>query len=178
MEAGVHFVFELLKIAILSTIYSTVIFLAITALKPKIIKNSKRFWRKCLFTIYGSLFVFMFTYWGDHGLGDSYYIPIPHYKTVNQGDETAYIENSKANQLEIKRFSYDNKYLYAEIADKNQINDDYIVWNLQTDEWKTYSTNSFLILSKTSKTASPKYFKDFDTHYDNYWSGWRFWLLP
>lgn len=178
MAAGVHFIFELLKIGVLSATYGTVVFFIIKLIRPGVIKNNKHFWSRCLWAVYVVLFVFMFTYWGNHGLGDSYYIPIGHYKVVDQGDETAYIENAKTNQLEIGKFSYDDRYLYAEIANKNQINNDYVVWNLQTDRWQTYSANSYLALSKANKTISPANFKNFNDYYDEYWSRWRFWLLP
>ena len=134
MAAGGHFIFELLKISMLSTVYGTIVFFIIRIIKGSQIKSTRQLWKKCFSTIYLILFVFMFTYWGDHGLGDDSNIPISHYKSVYQSDETAYIENKKGAQVEIGKFSYNNKYLYAEIADTAEIKGDYLVWDLQTGE--------------------------------------------
>jgi len=178
MAVGIHFLFELLKISILSAVYGTIVFFIVRGVKRAEIKNTRQLWKKCFSTVYLILFVFMFTYWGDHGLGDDSKIPISHYKSVYQSDETAYIENKKGTQVEIGKFSYNDKYLYAEISDTAQIKGDYLVWDLQTDEWKPYPAKTYLALSETNQAVSSGIFKDFLYFYNGYWSGWRFWLLP
>lgn len=115
--------------------------------KEKTISN-KSIWKRCFAIMYAALFVFMFTYWGDHGLGDDSYVPIPHHRCINQSDETAFIEDNHRKQVDIGKFSYNDNFLYAGIADKLQIDGDYIVWNLRTDEWRPYFANNYLNLSK------------------------------
>ncbi len=178
MAAGGHFLFELIKIGILSAAYGTIVFFILRTIRWKNIKNVRQLWERCFWAVCLLLFVFMFTYWGDHGLGDDSYIPIHHYRTVNQSDETAYIENKRGQQIDVGKFTYNDRNLFAEIADKRQIDGDYLIWDLQKNEWKAYNAGDYITTTKSQPTASPANFKDFSYYYDNYWSGWRFWLLP
>ena len=75
-----HFIFELIKISILGCIYASltlVAFKIIGRYKPdswfaKASRKKLRLWFLSGLIISVGLFGFMFTYWGDHGLGDSY----------------------------------------------------------------------------------------------------------
>ena len=81
-----HFIFELVKISILGCIYATltlVTFKIIGRFKPEswfdIVSRKKlRLWFLSGLIASFGLFGFMFTYWGDHGLGDWARIPIGH----------------------------------------------------------------------------------------------------
>lgn len=178
MAAGGHFLFELIKISLLSAVYGTIVFFIIWLIRRNKIKSRKHLYRYCFTIVYCVLFVFMFTYWGDHGFGDDSIIPISNHQTVNESDETAYIEISRKNQIEIGKFNYDDKFLYAEVANKAQINGDYMIWDLQTDQGKIYTAVTYLAMSKSGHAVSPARFKDFFYFYNRYWNGWRFWLLP
>jgi hypothetical protein len=111
----------------------------------------------------------MFTYWGDHGLGDEAYIPIGHDKTVNQIDGAEnYLEKKSGEQLSIKDFAFDKDYLYTELQDDPKYN--YAIWDLKTDQWRFY-INQFDLEKAIGKTIA---FEDFWIYYNNYWNGWRF----
>lgn len=185
MEALFHFLFVLIKISILGCIYATltlIIFRIIGYYKSdswfsKVSKKKFRFWVISGFVISVSLFFFMFTYFGDHGLGDSAKVPIGHFKVVNQINGTdAYIKNSKDQYLGISKFTFDHQNLYAKT--KNGFNNedgDYVVWDLKTDNWTFYQTESDYL---KSGHPTPDGFQDFRTAYEKHWHGWRFFLLP
>lgn len=176
-----HFLFELIKIGLLSSLYATTV-LAIILLTSKIIPTQKlselmtkkrKFWILIMRVVYAVLFVFMFTYWGNHGLGDEAILPIGNFKIVVQSDGNYnYIENNKGRQLNIKNFAFDDRNLYAETSDT--IKGDYVCWNLHTNEWKFYNNQAAL----NNKSQKLVLLQAFGTYYNSYWNGWRFWLLP
>ena len=185
MAAGFHFFFELFKIAVLSSVYALVILL-LAILTEKLIKtdhinnllkSKSKFWEKSFNIIYVLLFIFMFTYWGDHGLGDDAYLPVGHFQVVNQSDGMyAYVEDKHGDQLNIANFAYDGNKLYAE-SGKNmfgKIPGDYLVWDLKNNSWKFYTKSEY----SNTKYPAPNTYLSFNDHYNNYWNGWRFWLLP
>lgn len=189
MEVLFHFIFELIKISILGTIYATLTYLTILIIgkfKPESwfgqVSNKKlKLWFLSGLIISVGLFVFMLTYWGDHGLGDSTRVPIGHFKAVKGiNSNNAYIEKEKYNQLEIKSFAYDNDNLYAETQrDFNGEKGDFVVWNLRTDEWTFYENKEeYLTVAENHNYPKPEEFQNFFEHYNRHWNGWRFWLLP
>lgn len=189
MEVLFHFVFELIKISILGCIYATltlITFKVIGHYKPdswfdRVSKKKLRLWFLSGLFISVGLFFFMFTYFGDHGLGDSARVPVGHFKVVRQINGTdAYLQNSKGDQLGITNFTFDNENLYAETQkDFNAENGDYIVWNLRTDSWTYYKTkDDYLIVAKEKNYPTPESFQDFFEVYKRHWHGWRFWTLP
>jgi hypothetical protein len=117
MDVLFHFIFELIKISILGCIYATLTLLTFKIIghyKPdswfdKVSKKKLRLWFLSGLVISVGLFFFMFTYFGDHGLGDSAKVPIGHFKVARQinGIDT-YLQNSKGDQLGIKNFTFDN----------------------------------------------------------------------
>lgn len=187
MAAMGHFIFELIKIAILASIYAAIILLAfriVGEVNPdswanKISANKKNFWIWSGRIISAALFVFMFSYWGDHGLGDDSYVPIGYFKTVNQSDDMAYIE-SKGKQFNIGDFALSGNKLYAkaERSTDNQDNE-YIIWNFKNNNWIFYKTEiDYLLAAKANNYPLPNEFKKFYYYYKDYWGGCRFWLLP
>lgn len=185
-------IFEFVKIEILSCVYATVVFLifkAISYYKPgswfdNVFKKKVRLWFLNGFFASAGLFVFMFTYWGDHGLGDNERIPIGHWKQIQQVDGVyCYMQRTKnnyENQIDISIFTITANFICAKT--EKQFQDypgEYFVYNLKNNdviflknesEYNTYANVNKLPLSNT--------FKDFDYHYNHYWNGWRFWLLP
>lgn len=184
MAAGFHFIFELLKTGILSSIYSLIILLLAIVIEKLIrvdyitnlLKSKFKFWETLFKIIYVLLFIFMFTYWGDHGLGDDSYLPVGHFGVVYQSDEYDYLEDQHGTQMNIHNFTYDANNLYAE-AGKNmfgKVAGDYLVWELKNNAWKFYTKDQYL----NSKYPLPNTFLSFNDQYNKYWNGWRFWLLP
>jgi hypothetical protein len=189
MEVVFHFIFELVKIAILSSIYAILILLIfriISYCKPdswfdRSTKNKPKFWFLSGFIISLGLFFYMFTYFGDHGLGDSASVPIGHFKVVRQANGVdSYIQTSQGDPLGILNFTFDNNRLYAETQRENsEKKGDYVVWNLQNDSWAFYKTKTdYLIAVEQNNYPPPEQFKEFWYYYKLHWHGWRFWLLP
>jgi hypothetical protein len=185
----IHFIFELIKISILSIVYAILIlyiFKAIARHNPKswfgrIIEKRLIVFFTSMFIISIALFNYLFTYEGNHGLGDSARIPIGCSKEVNNIDgSTTYIRNSKGKELWIGRFTYDEDYLYAEtVGGENSLVDGYVVWNLKTDSLTNF--NDFPEYARSvdqNNYPSPEKFEEFSEMYSQYWHGWRFWLLP
>ena len=186
MEVLFHFIFELIKISILGSIYATLTLLTfkiVSRYKPdswfgRVTKQKLKFWWLSGFIISAGLFFYMFTYFGDHGLGDSASVPVGHFKVVRYG-AGSYIQNSKGNQLGIDKFMFDNNNLYAETGAFNRKEGDYVVWNLKNDSWTFYKTETdYLIYAKQNNYPTPDNFEEFWTFYKRHWHGWRFWLLP
>lgn len=189
MEVLFHFIFELIKISILGCIYATltlVTFKIIGRYTPdswfdRISKKKVRLWLLSGLIISVGLFLFMFTYFGDHGLGDSARVPVGHFKVVRQinGSDT-FLQNSKGDQLGIRNFTFDHNNLYAEIQTEfNGEQGDYVVWNLQADTWTYYRTkDEYLDAAKQHNYPTPDNFEEFWEFYKRHWHGWRFWLLP
>jgi hypothetical protein len=187
MEVLFHLIFELIKISILGCIYATLTLLTFKIIghyKPdswfdKVSKKKLRLWFLSGLVISVGLFFFMFTYFGDHGLGDSAKVPIGHFKVVRHGIDT-YLQNSKGDQLGIKNFTFDKDNLYAETQGEfNGKNGDYVIWNLRTDSWTYYKTkDDYLSVAKHKNYPTPENFEDFFKHYKRHWHGCRFFLLP
>ncbi|MBA3829405.1 MAG: hypothetical protein H0X33_10755 [Taibaiella sp.] len=185
MEVLFHLIFEIVKIAILACIYSTLLLIAYRMISHSTFSTSNnksfghgfRFWLVIAFIISLGFFFFMFTYYGDHGLGDSSRIPIGYFKDVKQIDGyQTYIENQQGKQLDIQKFTVNNNKLYAQLTNDNTGKYFYAIWNLKTDKWTLYRTEKDYLLAQN--VPLPGTFKDFDKHYTQYWNGWRFWLLP
>lgn len=188
MESLFHLVFEIIKISLLSSVYAAFIVLILkltqayssNAWLNKVSRNRVKFWFYTMLFISVALFVFMFTYYGDHGLGDSSRLPIGHGKEVKQINGTdTFIENEDGGQLGITTFSFDNSFLYAEIQKQSDEENRYVVWNLSTDDWLFYKTKGDYVKAVTDKSYIPlDKFEDFTAFYRAYWGGWRFILLP
>ncbi|MES2766600.1 MAG: hypothetical protein V4642_12070 [Bacteroidota bacterium] len=187
MEVLFHFVFELVKIAILGCFYATltlVLFATLAYYQPrsladKVSQKPSRLWWVSGLIISVALFFFMFTYWGNHGLGDIARIPIGNFKTVGQINGTStYIEKDNGKSVGVESFAVNDNKLFAELDDYSE-KGSYVIWNLETDKWYFYQTrNEYLKLAKRKNYPLPDTFKDFQQHYSDYWHGWRFFLLP
>lgn len=120
MEALAHLVFEFFKIGFLSALYSLnflIIFILLSKKHYKLKSVKKiRVWLISFVTIYFILFLFMFSHYGNHGLGDSARLPLPFKKSINEinGNQT-YIEDREHNiySLSIDKFIVNNSYVYG-----------------------------------------------------------------
>ena len=187
MEVLFHFIFELIKISILASIYATLVIITIKLIghfKPsswftRVLKNGRRLWINSGLIVSIGLFIYMFTYFGDHGLGDSSKVPVGHFKVVKYGSYS-YLQNNSGEQVGISNFTFDSHRLYAQVHDwYGKQNGKFIIWDLQTDEWTFFKTEeNYIEETQNRGYPLPDKFEDFGNHYSRYWNGWRFWLLP
>lgn len=191
MEALFHFITQIVKIVILSALYATlvlVVFLLVGKLNPssyfsrKLSNKKKKWWVSGLFISIG-LTIFSFTYWGDHGLGDSARIPIGHFKEVSEINGTqSYIEpgDYKYGVLMLHSFSKSNSHLVGKTEISPVDNPKtFFSWDLAADEVVFFDSekeyNSFASEYKLPEISE---FKSFGENYQDYWGGLKFWLLP
>lgn len=188
MEVLIHLVIELAKISILGCIYATLILIII-----KIIANNKpnswfgrlsrkklRLWCLSGLFISGGLFFFMFTHFGDHGLGDSARIPVGHWRAIQEVNGTqAYLQDDDISALEIESFIITDDYVYGLAINSNENYEGrYFVYDLINNNVKTFTEKrdfaNFLV--EHNLDSQPNY-KDFSYYYKEHWNGWRLWLL-
>jgi hypothetical protein len=187
MEVTFHFIFALIKIPILGTIYGTLIFatiLLIGIVEPeswyaKVSAKKFKLWFKSGLIVSVGLFLFMLSYWGNHGLGDNSRLPIGHFQLVTHSTFTT-IGKGKLDNPVILNFEYGDDNLYAKLnKGLNRDKMEYVVWDLRSDDLAFYKTKEYYLkVGKQYNYISPEEFKSFHTHYNMYWHGWRFWLLP
>ncbi|MCX6180421.1 MAG: hypothetical protein NT150_00645 [Bacteroidetes bacterium] len=186
MFAIAHLIFMLLKIAILAVAYATIVLIVLYILsKTTKLKLAEKWMQSKFLTWWLTglifsivLFFYAFSYWGNHGLGDSSCIPVGYGQTIYCGDGvyTYFYENPDGSsyQRHINNFSISDEYLCAE-QDKNK----YVVFNLETSQTTELQNKEeyekFAIKNNLPATTD---FKEFYFHYNNYWNGWRFYLLP
>ena len=113
-----HFVFEIVKIAILAFIYSGIIFLFLLMFKKPVKGKSSFNWRRFLLVfkiIAGLLLVFSFTYYGNHGFGDEELIPLGHGEKMRAGDDVTYFESkdNKSGRININTYQVQDDILCA-----------------------------------------------------------------
>lgn len=185
-----HLIFELIKISILSSIYACLIILVfkiIANYKPnswfeKVSHKKFKLWFMSSFCIFNFLFIFMFSYFGDHGLGDSARIPVGHGRAIQEVDGMqAYIQDEgPISMIEIDRFKIAENFVYGFISKGNEnYEGSFFVYNLENNSVKTFEKeNDYInLLKKENLDYNPEY-NDFSYYYNHYWNGWRFWLLP
>lgn len=191
MEFTLHFIFELIKICILGSLYATltlIIFLIIGVFKRGFWINEG--WKPKLglwfgsgFIISVSLFLFMFTHYGDHGLGDSARIPLNHGREIllTDGIET-YIQDydNGISMLEVEGFYITDDFVYGLISDTDMnYHSYYFIYDLKQNLIESFDIRMDFEnrLKELGLNANVKY-RSFGYYYYKYWSGWRFWLLP
>jgi len=193
MEVFFHFIFQLIKIGILASIYSFIligILLIIGKFKPtdfiKKVKADKKKYRFYLgFLISIGLFIFSFTYWGNHGLGDGPMIPIGHYKTIENTDwtEYGYLKGHRTNDgidIETTQFKVTDDKLCGNLKSWfYEFENTYFVLDLKTNEMTEFKTESeFNEYAENNKLPNSDELLSFEENYRNHWSGIRFLLLP
>ncbi|HTD97872.1 MAG TPA: hypothetical protein VK668_01230 [Mucilaginibacter sp.] len=171
-----HFGFELIKMAIQAAVYSFIIY-SLVFIYTEINKSSrlKQFKFAGIFlSTYGLLFVFSFTYYGNHGLGDEALIPLGHWETMNSGDGYAYFTASgTSEQLAVDSFLVKNDTLCAASAKV------FFIYPLQSGVMKKFGSkylyNKYALAHHLPQAHQ---LKTLWVQYHEYWSGWRFWMLP
>ncbi|WP_298903801.1 hypothetical protein [uncultured Psychroserpens sp.] len=191
MEALFHFIFQLFKIAILASIYASILIGIIliigkfkkTEFLKRVKSEKKKYWFSFGFLISIGLLIFSFTYWGNHGLGDSARIPIGNFKEVGETNGIdAYIEphNYQYGAMNVNSFIKSDNYLVGktEVSPVDRPKP-FFSWDLSKDEIIFYDSekeyNAFADKNRLPKISE---FKTFRESYREYWSGIRFLLLP
>ena len=193
MEVLIHFVFQLIKIGILAIIYASIligILLIIGKFKKteylEGIKSEKiKSWFSFGLLISIGLFIFSFTYWGNHGLGDGPIIPIGHWETIENTNWTEYgylqeQKTSDGNEIETTKFKVTNHKLCGNLKSSFYNYDNlYFILNLKTDEITEFKTESeFNEYAKNNELPKSNELLTFGENYRNHWNGIRSLILP
>jgi hypothetical protein len=177
MTALLHFLLVVIKSSILGFLYTPVAwFLWVLILKAR--KKYTGFkWYK-IFLVYKVvtvlLIIFSFTYYGNHGLGDDSRIPLGYGEAMKESDTFAYfVPKGKSEQINVQTFLLKDDNLCM------SVDSGYKVYNLKTKAFINFSDEPmYNMLAVAKDLPLSRHLKDFRSQYDDYWSGWRFWLLP
>ncbi len=194
MEVLVHFVFELIKISILGSIYASLVlvtFILIGRKYPdswfsKVSRKKLRLWFLSGLTISIGLFFYMFTYWGNHGLGDGPQIPIGNGEIISNTDwvENCYLldgNDGHGNGIDIAKFLVSDNKLCAKFDGETFYNykNEYFILDLTTKKMKEFETEiEYNQFAKTNNLPLSSQLQSFSDNYSDHWHGWRFVLLP
>ena len=182
MEVLYHFVFVLIKVALLSCLYGALFLIIIRIINKGRNHSSLKTWGILSVSSFVLLFVFMNTYWGDHGLGDSTRIPVGYGQEIKQiNGVTTYIQpgNYTYDMLDIESFTQvDNLICGKTLISAVDRPEPYFAWNLSKNNVQFFKNkkvyNEFV---KNHSYPIETEFKSFHHHYNRFWGGWRFWLL-
>ncbi|WP_339839858.1 hypothetical protein [uncultured Flavobacterium sp.] len=189
MESLGHFIFELLKIAVLAYIYSSILYF----IYNHIPKNKKPVWvekwlksKKILWlSISILLLLYMFTPFGNHGLGDSARIPISFTKEISNINWTKYgklngIKTSDENEIELTHFKIKNNTLCGNLSSNfYDFENNYFIYDIDSDKITEFENeNDYNNFAQKNKLPKSSELKSFEENYRDYWSGWRLFLLP
>jgi energy-coupling factor transporter transmembrane protein EcfT len=193
MEVLFHFIFQLIKIGILASVYSFIligILLIVGKFKPndylkRVKSEKKKYWFSFGFLISIGLFIFSFTYWGNHGLGDGPMIPIGHWETIENTNWTEYgylkrQKTSDGNDIETTQFKVVDDKLCGNLKSWfYDFKNSYFVLDLKTGKMTEFKTESeFNEYAENNKLPKSNELLSFEQNYRNHWSGIRFLLLP
>ena len=193
MAALFHLIFQLVKISLLASLYA-LIAVGLISIIPEAWKISfvttvksekKKHWFLFGAIISILLFLFSFTYFGDHGLGDSARIPIGNWETIENINWTEYgtlknRETGKGNQIITTKFKVSNNVLCGNLESHfYDYSNNYFCFNLKTKELKEYRTESeFNTYVRQNNLPSTSELQRFRQNYSDYWHGIRFVFLP
>lgn len=189
MEVLGHFIFELIKITILGFIYSLILYYLL-----KIISNTAKWsWpenfkiSRFYLWIFISFFLlcYMFTPFGDHGLGDSARIPISYTKEINNVNWTEFarindVKSSDENEIEMTNFKITDNIVCGNLKSSfYTYNNSFFIYNIDLEKLIKFSSQKEYNFFAT-KNNYPKSNEliSFEENYRNYWIGCRFFLLP
>jgi len=192
MEVLIHLIFELIKISILGSLYATLLIYTLKLIskhKPnswidKILIMKRRIWFIIGFIVSISLFIFLFSYWGNHELGDSARIPIGYEKEILNTNWTKYanfngVKSQEGNAIYTTKFKIDDNKLCGNYeSDFYDYKNSYFVYNLKLKTLTEFN-NEIEYNNYADKNELPQANEllSFEDNYGKYWYGWRFWLL-
>jgi hypothetical protein len=190
---------RIIKIVILSTVYTTVLFLVLIAVfkksKNEWLKNRMnhkvRNWLLLHFLISLSLFVFSFSYWQNTGLGDAPQLPIGYGQIIYSPDFawTEFypdLEKTELNkdELQIGNFKVKNNFLCAEVSHRTTYspNFDFIIYDLSKKTFVSFTNETdYTDFAKSHHLPLKAELYDFRKHFGEYFNNkpeWQKWLLP
>lgn len=185
-----QFIFSIFKIMVLGYIYSYLTILTFKYLSKqnsdnwfsKVLNHFPKFKIICRLIYSLGLFIFMFTHWGDHGLGDRSRIPLSYGREIGNIDGTnTYIPNTinRRSDINIGNFAVTNDIICGEvIGDTIDYAGKYFVFDIKTNEigfLKDRKQFDKYALENNLPTADK--FNDFFYHYSKYWNTWRFFVF-
>ncbi|MES2139584.1 MAG: hypothetical protein V4511_07730 [Bacteroidota bacterium] len=192
MEVIIHLILVLIKIAILGSIYATLALLTfklIGRLRPnswfdKVSKKKLRLWLVGGLLSSSALLIFMFTYWGNHGLGDGPQIPISNGEIITNTnwEDVCYLNlpNDKRQGFEIEKYFVINNKLCGKIDTNSFYEYEYqfFIFDLITKKTQEFKTeNQYNLFAKTNGIITADKLQRFRENYRSYWGGWRAWFL-
>jgi len=191
MEVAGHLIFQIVKITILSSIYASIIVLGYTViLKIKQQDKSRKkkkilLWFVSAYMLGMSLFIFMLSHWGDHGLGDSARIPLKNrlaIENINWSDY-GFIQGIKSQQEDVLRtssFNIDGHELVGNLCKKgSKCGNRYFSYSYKNKTLLEFDSQlEYSIYASSKKLPSTNEFLTFEENYKKYWYEWRFWFLP
>jgi hypothetical protein len=193
MGALFHFIFQLFKIAILSAFYALIL-ITIVIILEKFIKNKflrrvatdkKTYLKYFAVPIAIFLFIFSFTYWGNHGLGDSARIPVGHGQVISNINWTAYgildgQETGAGNQIETTRFKVSNGMVSGNLDSWfHAYGNKYFVLDLETNKLTEFvSATDFDRHAEQHNLPKSHELLSYQQNYSAHWHGIRMLLLP
>ncbi|WP_406825312.1 hypothetical protein [Pedobacter sp. KACC 23697] len=92
----------------------------------------------------------------------------------------SHIEPKNKGVIYINEFIITDDYVYGKLDKYNiDLNQNYFVYDLKSNAIQLFdqaTSFKYFLTSKNLDQESP--YQTFDDHYNRYWNGWRFWLLP
>ncbi|MEZ5043284.1 MAG: hypothetical protein R2828_25535 [Saprospiraceae bacterium] len=196
MEALIHLFIEIIKITIFTIVYSFIIVKLLEVISKKKPRSRLSFYlnNKIIIralralisiVIFIGLFIWMFSFWGNHGFGDSARIPVGNKIAVENINwtEYGYIKKeqiSNAVNIETTRFKITgNKILGNFDSDFYTYQNKYFIFNTENKSMLEFKTvKEFDLYTEKNNLPSSDELLSFRANYESYWHGWRFWLLP
>jgi len=170
------FAIEILKIAIQTALYSLLIYSVYFAFRE--VQSKRKFIRVRYWLIYSCVYclmiIYSFTYFGNHGLGDQSYLPLGHQQSMYATDGYAFFTFKDTSQtISVDSFLVKNDSVCMESANT------YYVYDLRSELLKKFeNSNAYERYALSHSLPLINRFKKFYELYNDYWNGWRFWVLP
>lgn len=171
-----HFAFELFKIAVLTAVYSLLIYSVYFAFRE--IEGKRKFIKLRYWLIYACVYsiltIYSFTYFGNHGFGDESYLPVGNYQAMYATDGYAFFTfKDTSRTISVDSFLVKNDSICMASANT------YYVYNLRSDTMTKFEDkNMYERYALDHSLPLINRFKKFYELYNDYWNGWRFWVLP
>ena len=190
---------RIIKIIILSTVYTTLIFLILMLIQRKIknkwlenrMKRKIRNWLLIHFLVSLGLFAFSFSYWQDTGLGEAPQLPIGYGQVIYSPDYawTEFypdLEKTELNEDELKigNFKIKDNFLCAEVSHQNteSPNFNFIIYDLAKKTFITFTNETdYTVFVTKNKLPLKSELYNFNKHLGEYFENkpkWQKWLLP
>ncbi|RZK29077.1 MAG: hypothetical protein EOO63_09825 [Hymenobacter sp.] len=140
--------------------------------------DRRNFWQRSFIVAYAGLFLFSFTYWGDHGLGDSARLPIGHGEEIVEiNSMAAYFEASVPITLPTDAPIVDRFRVASDVL-CGRAGESYFTYDLATKQQQLFAdSQEYNAYARLHSLPGASELQSFRKAYASYWGGWRFWLL-